>query len=182
MQEIRELLHLIDTELEPAGVHCLLIGGFAVNYYGYTRNTLDVDFMIVAEHLQVAKGCLQKAGFSNFSQHSNVSFFNRPGSNLRVDFLMVEAATMAKLLANAVFTEVYGVKVRLPALQDLLAMKLFSLGQNSAQRMGKDLPDIVYLTLVNQVDVEAILKPLALRYATADLFEMVAAQIRSLQA
>ena len=41
-------LGLISRELPAAGVESLLVGGMAVNHYGYTRSTLDVDLMIAA--------------------------------------------------------------------------------------------------------------------------------------
>ena len=50
-------------QLPAAGVDCILIGGFAVNYYGYTRNTLDVDFMIVAQQFGVARQIMKQSGF-----------------------------------------------------------------------------------------------------------------------
>ena len=37
-----EILELAATTIPAAGIKCLLIGGFAVNHYGYTRNTLDM--------------------------------------------------------------------------------------------------------------------------------------------
>jgi hypothetical protein len=41
------LQRLASTDLPAAGVQCLLIGGFAVNHYGYTRNALDsLDFKV----------------------------------------------------------------------------------------------------------------------------------------
>ena len=40
------VFHLISTVVDKADVHCVLIGGFAVNYYKVTRQTADVDFLI----------------------------------------------------------------------------------------------------------------------------------------
>jgi len=47
MTNLETILDVASRQLSAAGVDCILIGGFAVNYHGYTRNTLDVDFMIV---------------------------------------------------------------------------------------------------------------------------------------
>ena len=46
MTNLETILDVASRQLSAASVDCVLIGGFAVNYHGYTRNTLDVDFMI----------------------------------------------------------------------------------------------------------------------------------------
>lgn len=43
MNELTRILTLAARDIPAAGADCLLVGGFAVNYYGYTRNTLDVE-------------------------------------------------------------------------------------------------------------------------------------------
>ena len=43
MTTLDRILEIASRQLAAAGVDCLLIGGFAVNHYGYTRNTLDVE-------------------------------------------------------------------------------------------------------------------------------------------
>lgn len=43
MSMISDALEKVVLLLKNNHIDALLIGGFAVNYYGYTRNTLDVD-------------------------------------------------------------------------------------------------------------------------------------------
>ena len=158
-----------------------MIGGFAVNHYGYTRNTLDVDFMIVSEQRDAVRTVMTREGFTNTAAHENVTFFQRLGTAWRVDFLHADTNTMEQLLSRAKSVIVHGTMVKVPALKDLIAMKLFSLAQNPEQRMGKDLPDIAHLSVLNGLDLEHDLHPLALRYASEDVFKMVSAQIKALQ-
>jgi hypothetical protein len=64
------LLSVFETvarELPAAGVDFLLVGGLAVNHYGYTRSTLDVDFMIAAGDLGKVRDVMVAAGFTNCS-------------------------------------------------------------------------------------------------------------------
>jgi len=51
MEQIDYVFETVSRDLPKAGVEFLMIGGHAVNHYGYTRATLDVDFMIAAEDL-----------------------------------------------------------------------------------------------------------------------------------
>ena len=47
MDNLDKVFSVVSRKLPEADIEYLLIGGVAVNHYGYTRNTLDVDFMIV---------------------------------------------------------------------------------------------------------------------------------------
>ncbi|MDD2707209.1 MAG: nucleotidyltransferase [Verrucomicrobiae bacterium] len=171
----------IASQLPSAGVNCLLIGGFAVNYYGYTRNTLDVDFMIVSEQLDIVKRNMIQAGFTNISIQDNAAFFNFPGSPLRVDFLRTNDATMRQILAGASLVRLHGHEIKIPSLKDLIAMKIFSLSQEPVRRMGKDLPDIAYLSVLHNLDLEADLRPLCERFGTAESYELIRGQVETLR-
>ena len=172
---------IVAETLSAAGIECLLIGGFAVNFHGYSRSTLDIDLMIVADQRDAVRDIMRNEGFTNISMHENVMFVQRPGSQWRVDVLHVDTATMAQLLSRAESGMVGGRKVKFPAVKDLLAMKFFSLGQNPARRMGKDLPDIAHLAINHGLDPEKDLRPLALRFASEATYELVAEQIRTMQ-
>jgi predicted nucleotidyltransferase len=177
--DLHVVFDVVSNTLAKAGVECLLVGGFAVNYYGYTRNTLDVDWMIVVEQRHRVQDVLKRAGFTDMAVHETVMFFQRPGTACRVDFLHADPDTFKELLSRAVSVVVHGVSVKVPMLKDLIAMKLFSLAQNPERRMGKDLPDIVHLTLFNKLDLEQDIHPLAARYASEAIYKMVSDQIKA---
>ena len=69
----------------------------------------------------------------------------------------------------------------MPALPDLLAMKFFALSQAREKRADKDVPDIAWLTVLNGLDVESDLHPLALRFADDDVFRRVLAKIEEIR-
>jgi len=174
------ILNIASHVLPDAGVNCMLIGGFAVNYYGYTRNTLDVDFMIIGDQLDLVKSIMLNAGFTNMTIGENASFFSAPDSNFRVDFLQVDMETMNKLQSNAVTASIHGYKINVPSLKDLLAMKIFSLSQQESRRLAKDLPDIAYLTVLNQLDLESDLRPLCNKYGTQNIYKQIRLQVNLL--
>jgi hypothetical protein len=181
MTTLETILDVASRQLSEAGVDCILIGGFAVNYHGYTRNTLDVDFMIITEQLDAVRQIMTRAGFTNISIENNVAFFNAPGSSLRVDFLRVDVDTMRKLGANAIRASVHGYEIRVPALKDLIAMKIFALSQDVARRMGKDLPDIAYLSVLHNLDLELDIRPLCNRFGTPKTYELIRSQMEALR-
>lgn len=168
-----EILKLAATTLPTAGVRLLLIGGFAVNYYGYTRNTLDIDFMIASDQMDTVRDIMRDAGYTNVSILENVVFFGKPHASWRVDFLRVDAETMRTLDVHAVVASIHGHTLRIPALNDLLAMKLFALAQAFERRVDKDLPDVAYLCVLNNLDLERDIHPLCRRYGSEDLYRHV---------
>ena len=173
IQDLQAVFDVVANTLPAAGVECLLIGGFAVNHYGYTRNTSDVDVLIAAELRDSVRRVMRQSGFTNYAIHENVTFFNRSGSPLRVDFLNTDRATMTNMLERSTEAVFFGRNVRVPALMDLLAMKFFALSQAPGRRMDKDLPDIAWLAIVNELDAERDLHPLASRFADENVFRRV---------
>jgi len=176
-----EVFALAATALPAAGVQCLVVGGFAVNHYGYTRNTLDVDFMIAADQIAAVRPIMEKAGFTSFSISDTVAFFAKPGSTLRVDFLRVDAATMRTLSADTGPIMLSGHSLRVPSLKNLLAMKLFAMANAPARRLDKDLPDVAYLCVLNDLSLEDDLLPLCRRYASDGIYRLVQQKVESLR-
>jgi len=182
MVDVDKVFRIASSVLPAAGAECLLIGGFAVNYYGYTRNTLDVDFMIAAEDLENVSVVMRDSGFVNILVRENVAFFSTPEGGPRVDFLRVDRDTMAELSSRAVAVSIHGCRLRVPALRDLIAMKVFAFAQSPERRMGKDLPDIAYLSVLNRLDFEADIRPLCDRFGTLEAAAMIRRQIEGLGA
>jgi hypothetical protein len=166
----------VSGPLAAAGVECLLIGGFAVNHYGYTRNTLDVDFMIAADRLDETRRVMVGLGFSNVAIEDNVAFFSMPGSAMRVDFLRVDAATLRELIGRSAEAVIHGHRLRVPALLDLVSMKIFSLAQSGERRAGKDLPDIVHLGRIHGLDLHRDIRPICARFGNEAVFDRIAAR------
>ena len=51
------------AEAEREGLSVLVIGGHAVNAYGYTRTTLDVDFLVAVESFPEWRRVFESAGY-----------------------------------------------------------------------------------------------------------------------
>ena len=179
--DVDAVFDVITRRLPAAGVDAVMIGGHAVNYYGVSRATQDIDFMVAATDEAVVRQVMQDAGFTNVAIHETVMFFNRPGSSLRVDFLTVDRETLDRLLANAKMIEYFERSgVRVPQLHDLLAMKLFALANGGAKREDKDFSDVVQLVIENHVDVDAELGPLCREFATEAIYNRLRTRIQEL--
>ncbi len=51
----KSVFHLMSGLTREEGISCILIGGFAVNYYKVTRQTADVDFLITEVDIKDTK-------------------------------------------------------------------------------------------------------------------------------
>ena len=180
MTNLDRILAIAAQYLPAAEVDYLLIGGLAVNHYGYTRNTLDVDFMIVGEQLSDVRRVMTEAGFINVEILDTVAFFSVPDEEPRVDFLRVDRSTMDSLLVDAVQTSVRGHDLRIPSLKSLIAMKVFAFSQNPERRMGKDLLDIAYLAVINNLDMDSDIRPLCGKFGTQEAYELIRKQVEQL--
>jgi len=181
MRALDDILRIVACAFPAAGVKALLVGGFAVNHYGYTRNTLDLDLMIAEGDEERVRRIMTEEGFTNRSETSNAIFYQHPDGGLRLDVLTVDETTMAALLANAQPAGLAGVTLAVPALRDVLAMKLFAVTQGHPARADRDLPDIAYLTVLNDLNLERDIKPLCDRFATAEIYKEIVRRVTILR-
>ncbi len=177
--EIDNILDIVSRVFPDAGIDAVMIGGHAVNAYGVSRATQDIDFMVAATAADSVRSVMRDAGFSNVAIHETVMFFSCPGSAFRVDFLKVNEETMQKLIANAREVEYLpGRTVRIPRLVDLLAMKIFALFSGGEKRDVKDLNDIASLVLENEVDIEGELLALCREFGSEELYTKICLRIK----
>jgi hypothetical protein len=180
--EVDKVMDVVTCLLPAAGIDAVMIGGHAVNHYGVSRATQDIDFMVAAADVDAVRRIMHAEGFTNVAVHETVIFFNQPGTALRVVFLKVDRETMDRLLANAKEVEYFGGQgVRVPQLKDLLAMKLFALSRGGAKREDKDFSDIVHLVIENHVPTDRELLELCRQFADDATHARLCARIKELQ-
>jgi len=178
MSPIHSIFSTVVNVLNENKIDYLLIGGHVVNYYEYARFTSDIDFMMVAHDENTFIQAMKNAGFTSYDNQPLVIFFQKPDVPIRVDFLKIDSNTFFKLMKSAVTATVLGCQVKIPSLHDLLAMKFHSLAQSNLRRL-KDLDDIVGLSLKHKIDVETVLHPLATRFATEQIYQLVCTAMQS---
>ena len=126
-KDMKELLRLFDKY----GVEYLLVGGFAVNYYGYVRMTQDIDFLInpSKDNARRMMRCLSDFGFG--AAGISEELFKKEGSaiHLGVEPNRIDLLTKLKGLSNDTLfsqvntTEIDGVGVKMITLENLLGVK-----------------------------------------------------------
>jgi len=162
---------LIAVEFEKAGVTYALVGGFAVNAYQVSRQTADVDLLIVADDLAKAGRVLESSGYRKSVVADVVARFEGDGKRLMdIDLLLVDPATLRRVCEDGKTVRIAGNDVRVPSLRHLIAMKLHAIKSDPSKRLGKDLPDIVALMKKNGLSLEdAGMAELCLKFGTSDI-------------
>ena len=137
--EFREFLECLNR----AGVEYLLVGGFAVNHYGYHRFTEDIDFWIAVSDANFER--LLKAvrlffgedlvGLDmNFLKNNETLYLGRVPTKIEV-IQNASGVTFSAAYPNRIETEIEGTPVKVISLADLRANK-------KASGRYKDLADL----------------------------------------
>ncbi len=138
--DFKEFLKLLNS----SDVEYLLIGGYAVNYYGYPRATADMDIWVGVDpgNAQKVAAALQEFGFPQ----AEARLFRETGKIIRMGVppLRIEVLTsisgvdFSQSFANRSRATIDGVPVSLIGLDDLKANK-------RASGRSKDLLDLEQL-------------------------------------
>ena len=137
--DFKEFLRLLNEEK----IDYLLIGGYAVGYYGYPRTTADMDIWIAAVPKNAEKivSVLKQFGMDSpeikpelFLSIGNIVRMGVPP--IRIEILNeIDGVKFDECYKNHKLTEMQGVSVKIISLQDLLKNK-------KASARYKDLDDI----------------------------------------
>jgi len=152
--------------LRAGGFPFLLVGGLSLLAHHVERATGDIDFACDKTNKDAVARRMAELGYAVLHEQPDLySRFHKPGYRI-VDFIYLSADTFRQLESASIETEVSRVGVRVPCLDHLLAMKLFSVAQSSTR--GKDLGDILALIANNGVDVRSPrFEALCLKHASA---------------
>ena len=132
--------------LNKAGVDYILVGGWAVNMYGYIRATVDLDVWILADADNAKKVYSAVAEFGAPVSEMKLEEFAEYGmifqigvAPCRVDIISkISGVSYADAVTRAVPKTIDGIPVRIISLEDLIANK-------KASGRAKDLADVEVL-------------------------------------
>lgn len=169
------IFHLISRVSNGAGISCVLIGGFAVNYYRVSRQTADVDFLVTREDFDKISKEITKAGFEpDGIEEVFARFKGNKHYLMDIDFMFVDKETLDKIIKDGKEISIAKQKFIVPSLNTLIALKLHAIKYNQKLREFKDLPDIINLIRTNKVDyMSKEFHELCLKYGTQDLYKKI---------
>ena len=168
-------LEKIDQQATDRGLRFLVIGGLAINSYGYSRDTSDLDLFVSQNDRTEWAKILTDFGYRIFHDGGNFVQYETPEKNAwPVDLMLVQEETFVRMFAAATSADLFGVKTKVPSLKHLIALKLHALKNTRAQRFLKDFLDVENLIRINQLDIKSkTIRDLFEKYGTPDLYEKI---------
>jgi len=133
-----------------------VIGGFALQFGGVTRATLDIDLLILSEDTKKTKDIMLSRGYNLLHESEDVLNFSSDDPVLgRVDFLLAHRKYAVAMLNRAQEKEILGgkFKVKVLRVEDQIGLKVQS-GSNDPQRLSRDSADIESLIKENYPDLD----------------------------
>jgi hypothetical protein len=125
-----------------------VIGGHAVNAYGYVRTTLDADFLVCEDDLQDWRRIFDSFGYEWRGQTEAFAKLTPPETeppSLPVDIMIVSRQTFMKLTEGQRELEFGPTRLPVPQPLYLIALKLHAMKNDERRRLGRDLPDILQI-------------------------------------
>lgn len=163
---------------EREGIPLLLAGGWAVCHYGYSRLTLDIDWVCQRSKEKEATALMDQLHFTKYSVGMASRFKNRKHPTLPfVDLIWVDDATFHRMAEpDSDLEPGQTQKFRVINFRSLLAMKLYAL-KDDEKRDHKDLLDIRLLLRYGYARIpEEELKSMCERYAGPDAYNLIRIQ------
>ena len=169
------LFQTINLETRNQQLNFLVIGGLAVNLYGYSRDTADLDLLILQK---------SRAQWLALFASLNYSVDNEKGAFIQlsppkqgawpVDLMMVQEPTFRSMLDSGKTVEMYGERMLIPSLEHLIALKLHALKHTHLGRYLKDFLDVENLIRINHLDLRSdSIRQLFTKYGTMELYEKI---------
>lgn len=169
------IIDLISDKLKEADIPHVLIGGFAVNAYKITRQTADIDFLIIKADFSKISDLLKKEGYEE-GKVSDIcgQMIGKSPFYWDIDFVFVDKMTLEGIRQEGKKVTIAGREFLIPSVMHLLALKLHALKNNPEKRMAKDWEDVIALIEKENINVYSPeFKNLCLKYGKQELYDKI---------
>ena len=169
------LFATLEQEARQRELPFLVIGGLAVNFYGYSRDTADLDLLVCGDQRSAWLQLLATLKYAVFHDADTFVQLSPPAQGeWPVDLMVVQAATFTPMLSAGLAVEMFGTRVVIPSLEHLLALKLHALKHAGVHRFLKDFQDVEGLVRINRLDLKSEkIRQLFFKYGSVDLYEKI---------
>jgi len=153
------LFQILERETPARHLDFLLIGAHAVNQYGYSRDTADVDLLVRRAERDAWLALFEGLNYRVFAEKPTFLQLEAPKDFVwPVDLMFVNDQTWEKMRAEAVEISIGNARCRVPKLLHLIALKVHALKHGHARRFAKDFQDVEGLISINRLDVASTME------------------------
>ncbi len=165
----------LNNKIFNTNLKYLVIGGYAINKYGYSRFTADIDLLIKKTDLILWQEIIGNFGYKQyFATEAFVQFSCSRQGCLPIDLMLVDDSTFEKL-DKAAKSVTFGIaEAKIPSIFDLIALKLHALKQGQKHRQLKDYDDIIQIVRLNNIDSKSSeFINLCNKYGSSEIYEKI---------
>ena len=168
-----EILRTIALYSESKAMRFIVVGGQAVNAYGISRQTGDIDLIVEGSRKADWSGLLERLKYKPHQDDDRFSRYQPPElAAWPIDLMYVDDLTFEKLFSAARDMIIGVSEVAVVSPEHLVALKIHALKNFQPHREPKDYGDLLALlrTAASNIDSPE-LEQLCLRYASHDLYD-----------
>lgn len=165
----------IRDEAQKRNLQFLVIGGLAVNLHGHSRDTADLDLLVLNETRPLWLEIFKGLGYTIYSDGGVFIQLDPPEKGAwPVDLMFVNAETFTKMMQVSLEEDIFGARLRIPRLDHLLALKVHALKNTHTGRFMKDFMDVENLIRIHKLNIRnEEYRVMFLKYGDAELYEKV---------
>lgn len=170
-----EVLRTIKLFAESHDMSFLVIGGHAVNAYGLSRQTGDLDLLVDRSQSEKWHSLLERLDYSSdqlderFARYRSQQIASWP-----IDLMFVDTKTFATMYGESLEVSVGVARVQVISARHLVMLKIHALKHFQEHRYLKDFGDVLGLLRARKaVFSDEELKGLCVKYATEDLYKRI---------
>jgi hypothetical protein len=170
-----EILRSISLYAEANKLKFVLIGGHAINSYGISRQTGDIDLIVEKDKKTEWIDFFKKIKYQKGQDDDRFLRF-KPDTLLAwpIDLMLVDSQTFDKIFKDAQDTELGTTAVKVASPRHLVTLKIHALKYYQEHRFVKDYNDLLQLLRTKVTDLRgADLQELCLKYANNDLYDKI---------
>ncbi len=142
--DFKLVLEKLLSAFDEHNIHYALMGGMALGAWGIPRATVDVDFLVNRDDMEIVDTIMQGLGYECKYKTENVSQYVSPLKVFgEVDFLHAFRSPSLSMLQRAVDEKIFNEAITIKVLkaEDLIGFKVQAMA-NDESRKAIDLPDI----------------------------------------
>lgn len=152
-----EYIKLLKEFFEKHEMRFALIGGLALNAYGYNRFTNDVDFLTDSKNSKTLISYLESIGFKVLQSDSAFSIHTL--FNERIDLMYVEGSTADTILNSVQNKKIEDIELPIVSPIHLAMMKAFAVSQDSERiRDIDDIKELYNRNLITKSDIYDVIE------------------------
>ncbi len=167
------LLKTIAEQAAQRKLRFVVIGGRALIFHGYDRQTFDLDLAVDrSERTEWAK-LVGEMGYTIHNEGPTFWQFNPPpDTGEPLDIMLASDETLGKIIADAATEFVGNRAVNMASVPTLVALKCHSIKNGHAARVEKDVHDLIFLVVAKKLDLEDnYWRELILKYGTPEIYK-----------